>query len=396
MLRNALLSTAAATVLAGAWTVSAKAQPAAASEAPAATTVAPLTVHPPKPNAPADATVAVPTDDTTAKGRWASAWPEAAYRDGVSGHVVLSCDIDRYGLAEWCTVASETPPDKGFGPAALELRPTFKLKPAMGPDGPIDAVMNVAVEFKAPNHQIDWGGDRGAGSVAASTGPLSTGGGADMGAFSGPHQARRSISMLNNPVWASTVGYNDVVGAYPAKAGGAPGYAVVHCEVHPGGSVSDCHVIKEDPDNLGFGKAALSLAPKFRVSPEWSRAPGHADLWVDIPIRFPAPGAAETRTVSTPRWLAGFDPDQALKVYPKEAADKGVSTGLGVAECLVARDGSLTRCAPKKADPEGLGFSEAAVALASTMKMNPWLRDGEPADGAVVRVAVRLNLKSQQ
>ena len=384
---------AAANGLAGAYATSAKAQPASA--APAPTSVAPLTVHPPKVNAP-DATVEVPTDDTTTRGRWASAWPESAYRDGISGHVVLSCNIDRYGLAEWCKVASETPPDKGFGPAALELRPTFKLKPAMGPDGPIDAVMNVAVEFKAPNPQVDWGGDRGAGVVGASTGPLSTGGGADMGNFSGPRQARRSISMLNNPVWASTAGYRDLVSAYPAKAGGVEGYVVAHCEVHPGGWVSDCHVTKEDPENRGFGKAALSLATKFRVSPDWSRAPGHADLWVDIPVRFPAPGAAEKRTVSTPHWVAGFDPDQALKVFPKEAADKGVSTGLGVAECRVTRDGSLTNCAPKTAEPDGLGFSEAAVVLASTMKMNPWLRDGEPADGAVVQVAVRLNLKSQQ
>ena len=42
----------------------------------------------------------------------------------------------------------------------------------------------------------------------------------------------------------------------------------------------------------------------------------------------------------------------------------------------------------------GLGFSEAAVKLASTMRMNPWTIDGAPVDGAVVRVGVRLNLKS--
>jgi len=31
--------------------------------------------------------------------------------------------------------------------------------------------------------------------------------------------------------------------------------------------------------------------------------------------------------------------------------------------------------------------------LASTMRMNPWLRDGGPAEGAIARVPVRLNLK---
>jgi len=29
------------------------------------------------------------------------------------------------------------------------------------------------------------------------------------------------------------------------------------------------------------------------------------------------------------------------------------------------------------------------------MRMNPWQRDGEPVDGAVVQVGVRLNLKPQ-
>ena len=394
--RNGLSSMAPAILIAGACSPSAtaEAQPAsvAAPGTPAATTVAPLTVSPPK---AADATVVVPNEDS-AKGHWGSIWPESAFRGGISGHVVLSCDIDRYGLAERCKVASETPPDQGFGPAALELRPTFKLTPAMGPDGPVDAVMSIAVDFNAPHPQIDFGGAKGGGPAAASSGPMSVGAGADAPDLSGPRLPNRRVSMLDDPVWASTVGYRDVVRAYPARAGGVEGYVVAHCEVNRDGTVSDCHVIKEDPEDRGFGKAALSLAARFRVVPNWSRPPGHADLWVDIPIRFPAPGAAETRIVSRPYWVAGFDPRQALKVFPKEAADKGVSTGLGVAQCRVARDGSLTGCAPSKADPEGLGFAEAAVLLASTMRMNPWLRDGEPADGAVVRVAVRLNLKSEQ
>jgi protein TonB len=115
---------------------------------------------------------------------------------------------------------------------------------------------------------------------------------------------------------------------------------------------------------------------------------------VDIPFSFPAPGATEPRIVAAPYWLSGFDPAQALKIFPREAAEKGLSTGLGVAECLVTRDGGLTQCAPMPADPEQLGFSEAAVTLAASLRMNPWQRDGEPVDGATVRVAIRLNLKS--
>jgi hypothetical protein len=35
------------------------------------------------------------------------------------------------------------------------------------------------------------------------------------------------------------------------------------------------------------------------------------------------------------------------------------------------------------------------VKLASTMRMNPWARDGTPVDGATIFLGVTLNLKSQ-
>jgi TonB family protein len=390
--RLGLLAGAAAIAFLGAMPGEAHPAAAPAPEAPDATTVSPLTVRGARLNGPPDATVEVPSDND-AKGRWASAWPETAFRNGVGGRVLLTCGIDRYGLAVWCKVLSETPAGQGFGPAALAMRPTFKLKPAIDPEGSALAVMTVEVEFKPPKPTADWGGKAGGGLIGASTGPLSAGGGADTPRFSGPGPANRSVVLLENPIWSRTVGYDEMRSAYPARAGGASGYAVAHCEVHPGGGLSDCQVIKEDPDDRGFARAALSLAPRFRVAPMWSRAPGHADLWVDIPFRFPPPGAADPRTVSAPVWLSGFDPDQALKVFPKEAADRGLSTGYGVAECQVAKDGGLSGCAPGRADPEGLGFSEAAVELASSLRMNPWQRDGEPVDGASVRVGIRLNLK---
>jgi TonB family protein len=391
-----LLEALAAAVLAAASpTAGASAAPGAAPSA-GASTVSPVTVTaPPRPNAPPAATVEVPSDDSRG-GHWASVWPENAYKAGIAGHVVLSCDIDRDGLAEWCKVAAETPPKMGFGAAALELRPTLKLKPATGPDGPIDQVMNVAIEFKPPAQQIDWGSGRSGGSMGDSSSGLSSGAGGDMNLFGPPALKGRPVSMLNNPVWASTVSYADLVHAYPAKGGGGEGYAVAHCSVNRDGSLTDCLVIKEDPEKRGFGEAALSLARRFRVAPEWTTAPHHADVWVDVPIRFPAPGAPDDRTVRAPYWVAGFDPDQALKVFPQEAADRGLTSGYGVARCVVAKDGRLTACSPQPADPEGLGFSEAAVKLAATMRMNPWLTNGEPVDGTLVELGVRLSLKSDK
>ena len=109
-------------------------QNAEADRPGASATVAPLTVHPlPDAKTPPAATVEVPTDDTHG-GHWASIWPHDAYIARISGHVILQCGVDRYGIAEWCQVASETPAHKGFGQAALEMRPLLKLPPPGGPD----------------------------------------------------------------------------------------------------------------------------------------------------------------------------------------------------------------------------------------------------------------------
>jgi hypothetical protein len=282
----------------------------------------------------------------------------------------------------------------GFGAAALELRPTFKLAPSTQADAPAERMLSIAVEFRAREPRYDWGGYRSGGP----TGEKTQGGNvySDVTGFGGPALVARSVAMLNNPVWTRTVGYDDVVRAYPVKGGGVEGYAVAHCEVSHRGSLSSCQVTKEDPPTLGFGKAALALATRFRVSPEWATAPHHADVWVDVPFRFPAPGGQESRTITAPYWVSGFDPDQALKLFPPEAAERGVTTGHGVAKCVVAQDGTLTDCAAQEADPDGLGFAEAAAKLVSTMRMNPWTMDGAPVDGTVVRIGVRLNLKPAQ
>ena len=94
-----------------------------------------------------------------------------------------------------------------------------------------------------------------------------------------------------------------------------------------------------------------------------------------------------------PIWLSGFDPKATPKVFPPEATAAGVVTGHGVARCQVARGGTIAACEPEAAQPAGLGFSEAAAKLATSLRMNLWSADGTPVEGGVVRVGVQLNLK---
>ena len=130
--------------------ICAAAAPTAANDPSGASTVAPVVV-PPELKTPPAATITIPTDSNSVSGAFAVIWPAQALAAHNSGHVVLTCEIDRYGLAEWCKVASELPAKFGFGAAAMALRPTLKIQPAKGPDGPVDQVMNIAIEFTAPD-----------------------------------------------------------------------------------------------------------------------------------------------------------------------------------------------------------------------------------------------------
>jgi TonB family protein len=343
-----------------------------------------------------DATIDSAGGDDDAHGDAVAIWPRGAYNASMSGRVTLSCRVDTHGLAEWCKVIGEQPQGKGFGRAALEMRPTFKLTPAPGPDGqPITAMMTVNVGFKAPDFQLDPTGiaqsqasHQGPGAMAP-IGPQATGNRLEM----------HAVIMVDDPVWTSAASFDDLARAYPAKGGGAEGYAAAHCQVErsgrEAGGLLHCQIIKEAPKGQGFGQAALSLMTKFRVMPAaLARAPHGAPLWVDVPVRLSPPQKVAEHTVTAPIWLLNVDPDAAPRVFPPEAAARGLTTGRGVARCTVAADGTIGACVPEPGDPDGLGFSEAAAKLATAMRMNLWSADGAPVEGGVVHIPIRINLKT--
>jgi TonB family protein len=321
-------------------------------------------------------------------------WPGTAYTTRLDGRVSLRCRIDVHGLAEYCEVVAESPTGKGFGKAALELRPTFKLTPQAGPDGrPIAATKVIAITFKPPDDSSS--GTEGTKAAITSMKDFDAYV-ASMRGYGGAGLPMRKVTMLDNPVWTAAATYDEVLAAYPAAGDGQEGYAVAHCPVRRTGALQDCFLIKETPEGHGFGRAALALTAKFHIAPEVARTSHSAPLWVDVPIRFAPPGSEEVkaRLVMAPIWLSGVDPLVAPRLFPPEAAAQGLTTGRGVARCSVGPDGALTACLPEPGDPEGLGFSEAAVKLASTMRMNLWSLDGAPVAGGVIHIPIRLNLKT--
>ena len=334
-------------------------QAAAPTPAPAAAgnTVSPVTVSPSPEKGPIAATVDMHgEEDSPWGGDFTAIWPTGMTHSGVDGHVILNCTIDVHGLAESCRVASETPAGKRLGRAALELRSTFKLKPATGADGqPVSAVMAIRIVFKAPsqdfdNQQFQQALTRGKGGfgtldIPPTHNPILT----------------RDEAMLDNPVWMTAATFDDLAAAYPAKGGGVEGYAAAHCLVErdggKAGQLRDCQIIKESPEGHGFDKAALSLALKFRAEPSTlANIPKREPLWVDIPMRLQPPAAVAERLIKAPRWITGVDPKAAPKLFPPEAVAQGLTTGVGVARCTVGADGVLTavRAGARRAGRPGL------------------------------------------
>ncbi len=56
-------------------------------------------------------------------------WPERAWRNRVSGRVMLSCIVPRPGPPRRCRVVSEYPRNLGFGAAAMRLSRLFRIQP---------------------------------------------------------------------------------------------------------------------------------------------------------------------------------------------------------------------------------------------------------------------------
>ena len=346
---------------------------------------------------PADLTLNLEADDESTDPQRVSIWTEKAWQTGGKAKVVLSCFVDAHGIAEHCHVAWESPQGQGFGASAMALQPTLRLTPKTGADGkPMAATMNVAVQFKKPefeNNLQDF--ERSLGLAQGEMCLSNCSIGQDLQLNHNPLEMHR-VTMMSHPVWSAAPSFDDLAAAYPRRGDGKEGFAVVHCEVLGSGALTRCFAAKEDPVRHGFADAAVQLASKFTVSAQVMKYAPHGDpIAVDIPIRFVPPNQLAERDVAAPVWLAGVDPEYAPKVFPPEAASKGLATGHGVARCTVASDGSLRGCQAESGDPDGLGFGEAAAKLASTMRMNLWGSDAQPVEGGTVRVAIHLNLAGE-
>jgi len=70
---------------------------------------------------------------------------------------------------------------------------------------------------------------------------------------------------------------------------GVGGSATISCKLTAEGRLSNCAVLEETPPNAGFGAAAVSLAPDFRMTPTGAGGKSVEGVTMVIPLHFQPP-----------------------------------------------------------------------------------------------------------
>lgn len=93
---------------------------------------------------------------------------------------------------------------------------------------------------------------------------------------------------LVDPDWDRRPSGDDIARAYPKAAAKAflAGVTRSTCTVTAEGRLTDCVSVEEDPSGSGFGKAAMSVLPLFRMRPVSRSGDPVAGRTITVPIRF--------------------------------------------------------------------------------------------------------------
>lgn len=251
----------------------------------------------------------------------AGVYPVAARnRPPANAKATIACKVNEEGFLRDCKVAHQAPEGMGFGAAALQLSPLFRMKPKIRGGKPVETEVTIP---------IVWAGFE---NLPPPSGPVN--------------------SLVLDPPWTSTPSTNQVRAAWPVEAkGAATGQVALRCELNKTGGLTSCRVLSEIPTGKGFGKAARSLSPAFRVAFAPDQVKTLGSYTVDVPFRFRDPAGPDTRKITAPKWTRTMTADGMALAYPQAAVKAGVKTGLGVIACVVDLRGELTDCQVRREDP---------------------------------------------
>jgi hypothetical protein len=184
-------------------------------------------------------------------------YPPVAKAAGVEGSATIICGLVLQGAPNNCTVAAETPPDQGFGKAALMIASATQDTTA------------VHSSEKQTGHPTTK-------SLLFRLSPPVI------------LPDLLALRTVGHPSWRDKPSGDDIMIAL-TKAGARrdrSGNTNLLCSVADNGRMSACGATEETPAGSGFGRAAMYLASRFAMSPKTDIGCPVGGLTVDIPIRF--------------------------------------------------------------------------------------------------------------
>lgn len=176
--------------------------------------------------APRPVWVAAPTAEAMV-----TAYPEAARAARTGARVVVSCVATAQGGLDSCQVISETPPDQGFGAAALLLAPGFRMREALSDGSPASGLrFTIPIRFVPPD----------------------------------PADAVPWREVVFHPTTQTYAALGPVGPYFPDRAtrNNVEGVAVIQCHAAADGRLSQCVAVSAAPADWGFDDAALKMAQK--------------------------------------------------------------------------------------------------------------------------------------
>lgn len=111
--------------------------------------------------------------------------------------------------------------------------------------------------------------------------------------------ASQPSRVITHPDWEQRPTGADLARFYPAEAvkQKLPGEVLMECRVETTGLLSACHVLRQSPEDAGFGDAVLKMSDLFRMKPPTRDGRPVAGGVVRIPVAFrimgPAPAAPQ-------------------------------------------------------------------------------------------------------
>ena len=98
-------------------------------------------------------------------------------------------------------------------------------------------------------------------------------------------------------------------------------------------------------------------------------------------------------TIHDPLWLQRVTSEWRGAGLPRPTALKATGVQERARRAGVRRRTrrfALSGCEVQSEEPAGMGFGDAALQIASVMKMNPWTNQGAPVDGMKIQLPIRL------